>query len=128
MIAAALCISMGARFVSLPTHEFTLRWHHTVEKTLWEEDYLVAGDWLLLTRARIRGSGAGMEVPPNAVREGNVWSYRPSDRWRRSVELARSEFGDDYEVCVEQTCKPISEFVAGRGTTTLQPCRAASAP
>jgi hypothetical protein len=128
MIAAALCISVGTKVVSLPTDVFTLRWQHTVEKTLWEEDYVVAGGWLLLTRARIRGSGAGMEPPADAVKDGNSWSYRPADRWRRSIELARSEFGDDYELCIRHSCRRISDIIGGRGATTLKPCEPASTP
>lgn len=128
MIAAALCISVGAQLISLPAHEFTLQWQHTIEKTLWEEDYLVAGDWLLLTRARIRGSGAGMEPPADAVKDGNAWSYRPADRWRRSLQLARSGYGEDYVLCVGKTCRAFGDLVAARGLTTLQPCAQPSAP
>lgn len=128
MIAAALCISVATKVVALPTETFTLRWQHTVEKTLWEEDYVVAGGWLLLTRARIRGSGAGMEPPDGAVKDGDGWSYRPADRWHRSVALARSEFGDDYELCIRQSCRRLGDIIGGRGVTTLQPCKAASTP
>ncbi len=122
MIAAALCISVGARMVSLPAQSFTLQWQHTIEKVLWEEDYLVAGNWLLLTRARIRGSGAGMEPPPDSVRVGDAWSYRPADRWRRSVELARSEYGEDYRLCIDGRCRPLSAIVPILGPTTLTAC------
>jgi hypothetical protein len=128
MIAAALCISVGTQLATLPVDAFTLRWRHTIEKTLWEEDYRVAGDWLLLSRARIRGSGAGMEPPAAAVKLGDGWSYRPEDRWHRSIELARSEFGEDYELCTAQACRPIGELVRGRGVTRLAPCKAPSAP
>jgi len=128
VIGAALCIAVGTVVVSLPTDAFTLRWQHTIEKTLWEEDYLIAGDWMLLTRARIRGSGAGMEPPADSVLEGASWSYRPADRWRRSIELARSEFGRDYELCVGTACTPMNHLIAGHGPTTLQPCRTASVP
>lgn len=122
MIAAALCIVTGAHLVTLPVNAFTLRWRHTIEKVLWEEDYLVAGDWLLLTRARIRGSGAGMDPPPDAVREGDAWSYRPSDRWRREVQLARSTIGEDYTLCVDGACRPLSALVPVGRTTTLAAC------
>jgi len=123
MIAAALCIVAGAHLVTLPVGAFTLRWRHTIEKVLWEEDYLVAGDWLLLTRARIRGSGAGMEPPADAVREGDAWSYRPADRWRREVRLARSEFGEDYGICFDGQCRPLSDIVPVGRATTLSACR-----
>lgn len=127
MIAAALCITVGAQITSLPVRRFTLQWQHTVEKVLWEEDYLVAGDWLLLERARVLGSGAGMEPPPDAVREGNAWSFRPEDRWRREVVLARSEFGEDYRLCIKGGCRPLSELVAARGPTVLAGCAGANA-
>jgi hypothetical protein len=123
MIAAALCIVAGAHLVTLPVSAFTLRWRHTIEKVLWEEDYLVAGDWLLLTRARVRGSGAGMEPPAGAVREGDAWSYRPADRWRRAVRLARSEFGEDYGICFDGQCRPLSDIVPAGRATTLSACR-----
>jgi hypothetical protein len=127
MIAAALCITVGAQMISLPVRRFTLQWQHTVEKVLWEEDYLVAGDWLLLERARVLGSGAGMEPPPDAVPEGQGWTYRPADRWRKSLKLARSEFGDDYRLCLEGDCRPLSDSVAARGPTTLAACAGAKA-
>ena len=122
MIVAALCITVGAQMISLPVRSFTLQWQHTVEKVLWEEDYLVVSDWLLLERARVLGSGAGMEPPPDAVREAKGWSYRPADRWRRSVVLARSEFGDDYRLCTQGDCRPLSGLIAARGPATLASC------
>ena len=63
----ALCLAAGALTTSLPIGQFTLRWQHSIEKVEWAEDYEVAGDWLHLSQARIRGSGAGMEPPPGAV-------------------------------------------------------------
>ena len=126
-VAAALCITVGALVAQLPARAFTLRWHHTVEKILWEEDYLVAGDWLYLSAARVRGSGAGMEPPPGAVRVGEAWVYRPADPWRRALTLARSEFGADYVLCIEGACRTLGELVGGAaGPTTLAPCAAAS--
>ena len=65
-----------------------------------------------------------MEPPPDAVRDGTVWSYRPADRWRKSVLLARSEIGEDYRLCIDGVCRPLDEFVPGRGATTLAACAA----
>jgi hypothetical protein len=127
MIAAALCISVGTQLVRLPVTAFTLQWQHTVEKVLWEEDYLIAGDWLLLSRARIRGSGAGMEPPPDAVRDGAAWSYRPANRWYRSIELARSAVGADYRLCADRRCRSLEEIVP-RGVTTLAACEGGDRP
>jgi hypothetical protein len=126
VIALALCIATGTQLVALPAHSFTLQWQHTVEKVLWEEDYLVAGDWLYLSGARVRGSGAGMEPPAGSALVGGAWHYRPALRWHRKLELARSTVGDDYRLCIEGRCRPLENWVA-RGPTTIAPCPAAPA-
>jgi hypothetical protein len=128
VIAAALCIVVGSALHVLPADRFTLRWQHTVEKVWWEEDYVIAGEWLYLSGARVRGSGAGMEPPPDAVRIGPVWHYRPRERWHRQLTLARSEFGRDYELCVEGRCRALGAWApAPLATTALAACPA-SAP
>ena len=123
MIATALCIVVGTALHTLPARSFTLRWQHTVEKILWEEDYIVAGEWLYLSGARVRGSGAGMEPPPDAVKVGGAWHYRPAQRWHRAVALARSAYGQDYELCFDGACQPMSRWVPGPPEpTTLSSC------
>lgn len=127
MIGAALCVVVGAATFSLPVDRFTLRWQHTVEKVLWEEDYLLAGGWLYLTGARVRGSGAGMEPPPDAVRLDGAWHYRPRERWHRALQLARSAFGRDYELCAGSACRPLADWApAPLAATTLEPCPASN--
>ena len=140
-LVAALCLSAGpvppdpgvsaaastpttATTATMVTPQFTLRWQHSIEKTAWEEDYVVAGDWLLLSGARIHGSGAGMEPPPDAFLQGGVWHYRVPDPWRRSLVLARSEFVRDYELCLDGAgCQPLERWIAvSAGTTTLRAC------
>jgi hypothetical protein len=128
-LAAALCITVGAATFTLPARRFTLAWQHTVEKLRWEEDYLIAGEWLFLSAARVRGSGAGMEPPADAVRVGNAWVYRPADPWRRTLELARSEFGYDYLLCTTEGCQPLAAWApAPLATTTIAPCVAPQDP
>lgn len=124
MIALALCIVVGTLHAAVPAGRFTLAWRHTVEKVLWEEDYVVAGDWLLATGARIRGSGAGMEPPPGAVLRKGIWHFRPAQRWHREIVLARSTIGDDYSICIDRGCRPLAEFAPpGAEPTVLRPCR-----
>ncbi len=90
---------------------------------LWEEDYAIAGGWLLATGARIRGSGAGMEPPAGSVLLGGAWHYRPADRWLRELQLARSGHGPDYRLCIDGRCRPLSHWVPVQaGATTLRPC------
>ena len=134
-LVAALCLSAGpeipdssafaaASTALVATPHFTLRWQHSIEKTAWEEDYVVAGDWLLLSGARIHGSGAGMEPPPDAFLQNGVWHYRMADPWRRTLVLARSEFVRDYELCLDGAgCQPLDRWIAvSAGTTTLRAC------
>lgn len=125
----ALCLAAGALQVSLPVSSFTLRWQHSIEKVEWAEDYEVAGTWLHLSQARIRGSGAGMEPPPGAALIDGVWHYRLADPWRRELLLARSEFVPDYELCIADAgCRRLSHWLpVAAGTTRLSSC-AATAP
>ena len=122
---AALCMVAGALSVSLPATHFTLHWQHSIEKIAWEEDYLVAGLWLAITGARIRGSGAGMDPPEEAWLNHGVWHYRLNDPWRRSVVLARSPYVRDYDLCIAGRCQPMHHWIpVSAGTTTLRACPA----
>ena len=99
LAAAAICLMLGAKTVALPTDHLTLAWHHSVEKSGWEEDYLLRGGRLVLKEARIEGTGAGMEPPPDAVLRGGWWHYVPRlgpnprrhrrDRGRDAARLQR---------------------------------------
>ena len=123
LAALSLCMAAGALMVSLPATQFTLRWQHSIEKIAWEEDYAVAGPWLALTGARIRGSGAGMEPPGDAWLEHGVWHYRLADPWRKTVVLARSPYVRDYDLCIAGRCQPLNAFIpVSAGTTTLSAC------
>lgn len=118
-------MAAGSLLVSLPASHFTLRWQHSIEKITWEEDYTVAGTWLALTGARIRGSGAGMEPPGDALLEHGVWHYRLADPWRKTVVLARSPYVRDYDLCIDGRCRPLDEWIpVSAGTTTLSACAA----
>ncbi len=61
-----LCLAAGAVLVPLTTNALTLAWTHSVEKTLWEEDWRASAYGLELAQTRVRGSGAGMEPAPDA--------------------------------------------------------------
>lgn len=121
---AALCLAAGALHVVIPTRHFTLRWQHSIEKIEWDEDYVVAGEWLMLSGARIRGSGAGMEPPPTAWLDRGVWHYTLADPWRREVVLARSDFVRDYDLCIDGQCRTLAHWIpATAGVTVLTACR-----
>lgn len=124
-LLAALCLVTGMTQAEIPVRQFTLRWQHSIEKIDWEEDYTLAGDWLFLSSARVRGSGAGMEPPPGSLYAKGVWHYRPAPdmRWTRSLLLTRSEFARDYDICIAGVCRPLLHWIPiAAGTTTAAPC------
>lgn len=131
MTALGICLGLLTQAqVFIPTDHFTLAWTHSIEKVRWEEDYRLVGTpealWLEATAARIKGSGAGMEPPPDARWVNGWYTYTPAQQRVDALRLSRSEFTQDYELCVSQTCRPMSHWVGAQpGTVVVQPCRKA---
>jgi hypothetical protein len=90
---------------------FTLSWEHTAERVRWEEDYRVEGYRLVLTEARVKGSGAGMEPPADAVLRDGWWHYDPGLLPLPELRLTLSSVGD-YTLCWAGRCWPLSSLVA----------------
>ena len=76
----AMCLAAGAVSAVLAINSFTLAWMHSIERVRWEEDWRVDAGQLQIVAARIKGSGAGMEPPDDAVLQGGAWHYRPQGR------------------------------------------------
>lgn len=113
-----------------PVQAFTLAWTHSIEKTRWEEDYTVApGSYgkpptLSAGLARVRGSAAGMEPPPNAVPRDGWFEYQPTTELPPQLRLTRSGYTDDYEWCVQGKCRPMTDiFPTDGGITLLYACQ-----
>jgi len=109
----SLCLAAGALAASLALDSFTLAWTHSIEKIRWEEDWRVAGNSLVITEARIRGSGAGMEPPPDAVLKHGVWHYRPHLPPQTVLRLSHSPYAAGYEFCGVGGCRPFAEILPG---------------
>ena len=103
-----VCVAAGGVVVALAIESFTLAWTHSIEKIRWEEDWRVAGDQLLLTEARIRGNGAGMEVPPGSTFDHGVWHYDPLVPPLDVLRLTQSDFAAGYEICQRDRCEPLA--------------------
>ncbi|MHC8306311.1 DUF1850 domain-containing protein [Pseudomonas sp. PB3P13] len=107
-----LCLGLaGAVWAQLPVTSFTLAWDHTVEKIRWEEDYRVTGQGLVLGEARVRGNGAGMEIPQDARLENGSWHYRREHRPMHALNLGRTPEAGDYQLCFEGNCYPLSKWI-----------------
>jgi len=121
----ALCLSAGALAATLALQGFTLAWTHSIEKTRWEEDWRIADGELHLVAARIRGSGAGMEPPADAVLRNGVWHYRPHVAPQARLRLAHTPYAAAYELCGTDGCRPLADHLPGLPATadiTLAPC------
>ena len=122
-MSAAICLVFGA-VLALPTDHLTLEWTHSVQKTLWQEDYRVEKSGLVLSEARIAGSGAGMEPPPGAVLRDGVWHYRPDLAPLPALEIVESHFTAGYRFCWDGACHRPAELFGHsvEGTITIRPC------
>jgi len=113
-----LCLAAGAVAATLALDSFTLAWTHSIEKLRWEEDWHVAGLSLVLAEARVRGSGAGMEPPPDAVFEAGAWRYRPALPPQAVVRLTHSPYAAGYEICAPD-CMPLADHLPGIDNTAV---------
>jgi len=120
----SLCLASAGIVKTLALAAFTLAWTHSIEKIRWEEDYRIENGKLVLTMARIRGSGAGMEPPEGAVLRSGVYEYRPPGVVLDKLTLARSTYTKDYELCWSGRCRGFAELVGAPqgGTVDLFPC------
>jgi hypothetical protein len=135
---AGICLALlgatgvaGGEPVFVPVERFTLAWTHSIEKLRWEEDYTVTPGpgaheppVLQALSARIRGSGAGMEPPPDARLVNGWYEYTPSERHPASLRLTRSGFTADYDWCTGGRCRAMSDLLpSDGGITLLTACR-----
>lgn len=129
-LLTATGVSVGPA-VFVPVSSFTLAWTHSIEKVRWEEDYVVQqgttpGDEPVLeaVAARVHGSGAGMEPPPDARLTHGWYEYTPALRHPAELRLTRSVFTADYDWCVGRNCRSMAELLPSNGgVTVLTACR-----
>ena len=98
-------------WAQVPTADFTLAWTHTIEKIRWEEDYRVTPDGLLLGEARVKGSGAGMEIPDGAELRDGTWHYQRQLPPLQPLRLGRTPEAGDFQLCFDQRCHAMSEWL-----------------
>lgn len=121
----AICIAAGL-LIAQCGREATLSWTHSIEKIIWEEDYQRQGDSLRLIEARVRGSGAGMEPPAEAVFREGSWHYIPQMAVFPEVQLRHSPYAAPYILCCDGQCRPLQDWLSGlpgEAVVTLKPCQ-----
>jgi hypothetical protein len=111
---------VGAVALGLSAPAFSLHWTHSVERSEWVEDWLVEPEGLRLTRARVKGSGAGMEPGENAVLAEGWWVWTPDLAVPRLRLAASGATGAGWRLCDGAACRELGA-VAGEAVV-LAPC------
>ncbi|MGI2066264.1 DUF1850 domain-containing protein [Shewanella sp. MF08487] len=103
-----LCLGLaGTLWVQVPTDNFTLAWNHSIEKIRWEEDYNVTSQGLVLVEARVKGTGAGMEITDDAYFKDGSWHYQPKLPTLPILRLGRTPEAGDFELCFNQISEKV---------------------
>jgi len=107
-----LCLGLaGQIWTRLPLEHFSLQWQHSVEKVRWEEDYRLQAQGLQLLEARVRGTGAGMEIPDNAWFADGSWHYVPVLAPIPLLRLGRTPEAGDWLLCQGGECLPLAHWL-----------------
>lgn len=118
---SAACLMAGSLALAV-TQGFSLGWTHSVERVGWQESWEVDGDRLHLIRARVRGSGAGMEPGDGAVLRDGWWEWSPDLRVAK-IDLAESGATvSGWQLCTDSGCRELGDR-PGAGVE-LRPCPA----
>ncbi len=121
---SGICLVAGL-LVAVLDDTVTLSWTHSIQKTVWEEDYRREGKALRLVEARVRGSGAGMEPPEGAVLKDGAWHYVPALPALPNVQLRHSPYAAGYRVCSGGQCRSVTEWLSKlpqEAILELRPC------
>jgi len=119
----ALCLIGAGETVRIAATMFSLSWVHSVEKIPWQEYWRVDRAALVLTEVRIKGSGAGMEPPPDARHEAGWYVWTPRNGERAEIVLRITDFGL-WNFCADSDpCRPLHSVFSGEADPiTLKPC------
>ena len=105
----SLCLAAAGLAVEIAASSFTLSWTHTIEKTEWQERWRVESGRLILAEARVKGSGAGMEPPPDARLERGFYVWNPGIE-RTEILLRRNPHAGDWRLCAAGRCAALGEW------------------
>jgi len=107
---SALCILVAGKTTVIAASVFSLSWMHSVQKSEWHEEWQVTPTGLVLTEARVKGSGAGMEPPEGSRLIDGWWVYTPKLPAQETVLLASSGLtGGGWRLCASGQCLDLGE-------------------
>ncbi len=120
-----LCLASAGVVKTLSVTAFMLAWTHSVEKTEWQEDWRVTPQGLQIVEARVKGSGAGMEPPPDARLVDGWFRWTPPLPKLPEVALGNSGMAGEWRLCSNGQCQTLSEILGqpvGTNVTTMHVC------
>jgi hypothetical protein len=107
----SLCIASAGSVLTLLAGSFSLSWIHSVEKTEWTEHWQVHDNKLELVSAHVKGSGAGIDLPPDALWEDGGWTYHPTLPPLSTLNLAASgATPSGWTFCTSDKCVELGEI------------------
>ena len=121
----SLCLASAGVVKTLSIAAFTLVWTHSVEKVDWQEDWRITPKGLELVQARVKGSGAGMEPPPEARLVDGWFQWQPKPAPMPEVVLANSGAAGEWRLCANGNCRTLSEIFEhsiGANVTVMSAC------
>ena len=121
----SLCLASAGIVKTLALATFTLAWTHSIEKVDWQEDWRVTPTGLLMTQARVKGFGAGMEPPPEARLVEGWFQWQPKRAAMAEVALGNSGAAGEWRLCADGKCRTLSEifgFPIGPNVTMMSAC------
>ena len=122
----SLCLATAGVVKSLAVASFMLTWTHSVEKTEWQEDWRITPQGLEIVEARIKGSGAGMEPPPEARLAEGWFRWKPQLPMLPEVALGNSGLAGEWRLCTDGKCQELSAILGrplGVSVTTMSVCK-----
>jgi len=122
----SLCLASAGAVKSLALAAFTLVWTHSIEKVDWQEDWRITPDGLELVEARVKGSGAGMEPPPEARLVDGWFQWQPQRAPMPEVILGNSAGAGEWRLCSAGQCRTLSDILGhpvGVNVTFMRPCK-----
>jgi hypothetical protein len=122
----SLCLATAGVVKSLAVASFMLTWTHSVEKTEWQEDWRITPQGLEIVEARVKGSGAGMEPPPEARLAEGWFRWKPQLPMLSEVALGNSGLVGEWRLCTDGKCQELSAILGrplGVSVTTMSVCK-----
>ncbi|EGP09209.1 DUF1850 domain-containing protein [Bradyrhizobiaceae bacterium SG-6C] len=119
-----LCLASAGVVKSLAVASFMLSWTHSVEKIEWQEDWRVTPQGLEIVEARVKGSGAGMEPPPEARLANGWFHWTPKLPVLPEVALGNSGMAGEWRLCSGGVCQTLSGILGmpAGPVTTMRAC------